>query len=76
MGRGDRGHPRPSWANMGSFYWFIKLLTRSPPLTGNTVAAQWRDLVSVEDEGTGQGGSGSEDDHVKLLVNLMDAIKI
>lgn len=34
------------------------------PLTGNTVAAQWRDLVSVEEEGTGQGGSGSEDDHM------------
>lgn len=46
------------------------------PLTGNTVAAQWRDLVSVEEEGTGQGGSGSEDDHMKLLVNLMDTIKI
>lgn len=74
MGRGGRGHQRPSRANTGSFYWFIKLLT--PHLPGNCVAAQRRDLVRVEEEGTGQGESGSEDDRAKLLVNLMGAIQI
>lgn len=32
VGTGDRGHPGPSWANMGAFYGFIKLLTPRHPL--------------------------------------------
>lgn len=31
VGTGDRGHPGPSWANMGAFYGFIKLLTPCHP---------------------------------------------
>lgn len=32
VGTGDRGHPGPSWANMGAFYEFIKPLTPHHPV--------------------------------------------
>lgn len=32
VGTGDTGHPGPSWANMGAYYGFIKLLTPHHPV--------------------------------------------
>lgn len=53
VGTGVRGHPGPSWANMGAFYWFIKLLTPLPPkitpCKGNALADEWRDHVIQKD---------------------------
>lgn len=49
VGTGDRGHPGPSWANVGGFYWFIKLLTPHHPVHRKCSADEWRDHVNEED---------------------------
>lgn len=69
VGRAGRGHPRPSWANMGC----------PPPPDTHTQETLWQlngAILSVwKRRGLGRVGVGSEDDHVKLLVNLIIAIK-
>lgn len=60
VGTGDRGHPRPSWANLGAFYGFIKLLTPITPWTGNALADEWRDHVNEDDGAWDKRLSGGE----------------
>lgn len=63
VGRGDGGHPRPSWANMGSFYWFIKVadpVTPHPPPTHPQETLLNGEILSVwKRRGQRMGGSGS-----------------
>lgn len=64
VGTGVRGHPGPSWANMGAFYWFIKLLTPLPPkitpCKGNALADEWRDHV-IQKDGAWDKGQGEDE---------------
>lgn len=78
MGTGDRGHPGPSWANMGAFYWFIKLLTPHHPVhRKRSIADEWRDHVNEEDgaqdkrRGWGESCGGRKMSKGELWVNLV-----
>lgn len=78
VGRGDRGHPRPSRPNTGFFYWVIKLLTPSPP-PQETLWQMNGEILSVcktRGQGRVEVLQRAEEDQVEVLVNLMDTMKI
>lgn len=64
VGTGVRGHPGPSWAKLGAFYWFINLLTPLPPkitpCKGNALADEWRDHV-IQKDGAWDKGQGEDE---------------